>query len=72
MVLNDDDHSDELNNDKMGIMGCKEIFKVVQSKYFSYIHCYSISSNYEKGITHSVWNLAGFRQDEKEEEAPCH
>ena len=44
-------------------MKCKEIFKVVRSEFFSYIHCYNISSNYEKGITHSVSNLAEFWQD---------
>ena len=59
-VLDDYDHDDELNNDKMRIIRCKEIFKLVQSKYFSYFHCYVISSNYKKGITHSVSNLAEF------------
>ena len=42
------------------IIRCEEIFKMVQSKYFFYVHYYIISSNYEKEITHSVSNLAEF------------
>ena len=64
-VLDDNNHGNELDEAKLRIIRCKEIFKVVQSKYFSYIHCYNISSNYEKGITHSVSNFADFQQDEK-------
>ena len=45
---------------KWRIIRCKEIFKMVWSEYFSYVHCYNISSNYEKGIIHSVSNLAEF------------
>ena len=41
-VLDDYDHNDELNNNKMIRIRCKEIFKVVQSKYFSYVHCYTM------------------------------
>ena len=59
-VLNDNSCGSECGEAKLGLTTCKEIFKVVQSKYFSYIHCYDISSNYEKGITHSVSNLAEF------------
>ena len=60
MILGGDDHVNELKEEKLKITRHKEIFKVVQSEYFSYVHCYSISSNYEKGITHSVSNLAEF------------
>ena len=51
-----------MNSKRMNrkIIRCEEIFKVVQSKYFSYVHCYIISFNYEKEITHSVSNLAEF------------
>ena len=62
-VLDDNDHDNELNEDKLKIIRCKEVFKVVQSEYFSYIHCYNISSNYGKGITRLVLNLAEFWQD---------
>ena len=53
-ILGGDDHVNELKEEKLKITRHKEIFKVVQSEYFSYVHCYSISSNYEKEITHSV------------------
>ena len=59
-VLDDNSRGSELSEAKLRITRCLEIFKVLQSKYFSYIYYYDISSNYEKGITHSVSNLAEF------------
>ena len=60
-VLNGNDHDNEFKEKKWRITRYKEIFKVVQSEYFSYVYCYFIFSNYEKGITHSVsiWQSFG-------------
>ena len=65
MILGGDDHVNEIKEEKLKVTRHKKIFKVVQSEYFSYVYYYSISFNYEKGITHSVSNLAEFWQGEK-------
>ena len=59
-VLDGNDYGNELKEKKWRIMKCKEVFKVVQSDYFSYVHCYNISSNYEKRVIHSISNLVEF------------
>ena len=51
-VLDDNDHDKELKEEKLRVTRHKIFFKVVQSEYFSYVHCDNISSNYEKWITH--------------------